>query len=160
MMSQPSACLSEEDRCVEMGGPIPWFSASIVVVGDNLDPDAITDLLWVRPDESWRKGDAYGSNGGVRRMGAWIIEATQDNLGGASAQAAIGHLLARLPIPASLWQRACQGLQARLSLGLNLDTLNQGLAIEPAMLLRMGEMNLALDLDVYRMQPQSSQDGA
>ncbi|HET6234228.1 MAG TPA: DUF4279 domain-containing protein [Acetobacteraceae bacterium] len=43
---------------VWFGGPIPWFSISLSITADDLDPGEVTRLLGVEPDEARRRGSS------------------------------------------------------------------------------------------------------
>jgi hypothetical protein len=47
---------SNEEDGITIGGPIPWFSVSLTIHADDLDPDEITRVLGVQPDQTQRKG--------------------------------------------------------------------------------------------------------
>jgi hypothetical protein len=41
------------------GGPIAWFSITLSIRADDIDPAAISDLLRVQPDSAWKKGQVH-----------------------------------------------------------------------------------------------------
>ena len=50
------------------------YSTYLVLIGDELDPEEMTDLLDVEPDNCWRKGDVkslYGIQGKPLAWGGW-----------------------------------------------------------------------------------------
>ena len=56
--------------------PNPMMRCAFSIVGDDLDPDKVTQLTGVIPTQSWRRGDAHVAATGVthkpRRTSAWI----------------------------------------------------------------------------------------
>src|SRR3982751_4646571 len=93
---------------VDFGGPanVPRLRISLRIVGDDLDPDFITQQLGVAPTESGRRGEpddrAGGGRPSSRETGVWIyrISASPDTeLGDALDQ-----MLAAMPQDATLWE--------------------------------------------------------
>lgn len=47
--------------------------ATFRVFSNTLNPSSITDVLGVRPSESFAKGEPYGKNGLLRRATGWLL---------------------------------------------------------------------------------------
>jgi hypothetical protein len=52
----PRPASDAPEGTVWFGGPIPWFSITLSISADDLDPDDVTRLLGVQPDDAQRKG--------------------------------------------------------------------------------------------------------
>jgi hypothetical protein len=57
---------------VWVGGPITWFSISLSISAEDLDPDEITRLLGIQPTKAWRKGVPQSGRAGLTGTVTWI----------------------------------------------------------------------------------------
>jgi Domain of unknown function (DUF4279) len=135
------------------GGPIPWFSISLTVSADDLDPDEITRLLGVQPDRAQRKGVPLprhdGSPGRVPTFGAWSIRLLREETTEWDVEEAIALVLDRVAVNDEVWRQAVSNTNVRIFIGLTLDTFNRGFGFAPALLKRIGDLGIQLDFDVY-----------
>jgi len=61
---------------------LPPFMVALYLRGDELDPEAVTELLEVSPTEALRKGEKrYGTEGReyVNQVGIWTLKAATDS---------------------------------------------------------------------------------
>ena len=149
------------DDDVPLGGPMPWFSVSLSLAAEDLDPDEVTRLLGVEPDMTRRRGVRWpvGEREGMSaarvssypaRIGLWSIRLRPEQAPECDVEAAIARVLDRVAAVApEAWRQACDGAKARISVALTLDAYNRGFGLGPALLRRVAELGLTLDLDVY-----------
>jgi uncharacterized protein DUF4279 len=146
-----------DDEGVTIGGPMPWFSVSLSILADDLDPDEVTRLLGVEPDTTRRRGvrwpvpdrpgmSAAGVSKFPARIGLWLIRLRPEQAPDCDVEAAVARLLDRIAVvPPEVWRQACAGAKARVSVALTLDAYNRGFGLGPALLRRVAD----LDFDVY-----------
>lgn len=114
---------------VRSGGPIAWFSITLSIIADGLDPDEVIRLLGVEPDVAQRKGvraAARGGHGRVPRFGMWSIVLRREGTTEWDVEAALGMLIDRIPAPIGQWQAAPANSRARIFAGMSLDTHRRG----------------------------------
>ena len=133
---------------MEFGGPIPWFSVSLSIMADDLDPDAVTRLLGVEPDDAGKRGIPT-AKGHLPRSGMWTICLRREQTTQRDVGLAVGMLLDRVPASAEAWRKALANANARVFVGLRLDAFNRGLALTPDLLGRLADLGLRLDFDIY-----------
>jgi hypothetical protein len=134
------------------GGPVAWFSITLSICGDEVDPTAISDLLRVQPDSAWKKGErlpATGKLGRLRSFGGWSISLRRENTDEWNVEAAICSVLNRVAVEGDVWKSAVGGAKARVFVGLSLDSRNRGFGFSPQFLRRIAELQIQLDFDLY-----------
>ena len=142
---------------MEFGGPIPSFSISLSIMVDDLDPDAVTRLLGIEPDDARKRGIST-AKGHLPRSGMWTLrlrreQTTQENVG-----LAVSMLLDRVPASAEAWRNALADANARVFVGLRLDAFNRGRTLAPDLLGRLADLGLRLDFDIYSAGGDTVQD--
>ena len=126
--------------------------ASFRIIGKDLDPSEITNLLHMHPDQSHRCGDPNMSKSGRRYAdyteGLWAIDSSVDE-----THAIDAHLEA---LVAKLWKHR-DLLQEFRNRGYKIDIFvgifgiddNLGLVLKNALLSRVMQLGVDLDLDLY-----------
>jgi Domain of unknown function (DUF4279) len=142
---------------VSFGGPVPWFSISLLVTADDLDPGAVTRLLGVEPDEARRRG-VPDIRGRMPSAGAWVLRLRGEQTSEKDVGVAISMLLDRIPASAELWGLARANANARVFVGLHLDAFNRGLELSTDLIRRLADLGLRLDLDIYSDEAGESQE--
>jgi hypothetical protein len=132
-------------------GNIPRLRISLRILGDDLDPDFLTQQLGVAPTESGRRGEPNDRAGGgrpsSREIGLWIyrVSAAPDTeLGDALDQ-----LLAAMPQDATLWEELTSTYAVDVFCGVQLEADSQSTAIPADVLERLGRLGLALVFDLH-----------
>jgi hypothetical protein len=132
-------------------GNVPRLRISLRIVGDDLDPDFITQQLGVAPTESGRRGEPNDRAGGGRpsrrEIGVWIyrVSVTADTeLGDALDQ-----LLAAMPQDATLWEELTSTYAVDVLCGVFLEADNQSTTIPADVLERLGRLGLALAFELH-----------
>ena len=134
------------------GGPIAWFSITLSINGDDVDPTAISDLLRVQPDSAWKKGErlpAAGKLGRRRSSGRWSICLRREDTDEWDVEAAICSVLDRVAVQGDVWRSAVGGAEARIFVGLSLDSRNRGFGFSPQFLRWIADLQVQLDFDLY-----------
>jgi len=147
-MSPTSPPSDTPPDAIRVGGPIPWFSISLSIAADDLDPDEATRLLGVAPDAVRRRGvpDAHGR---LARFGMWSICLRREQTAERDVGVAVGVLLDRVSASAEAWQQARADAQARIFVGLTLDTFNRGFELSTDLMRRLADFGLRLGFDIY-----------
>lgn len=150
---RPELPLDAPIGTVWYGGPLEWFSVSLVVDGENLDPDAVSALLGAQPTTSQRKGIPILAPDGTSRttpkFGQWELELRRSETDEWDVAEAVADLLAGLTPDLAAWAALTKIGVPRVSVGLTLETSNQGFSLPPALCSLLGARGIQLDLDVY-----------
>jgi hypothetical protein len=138
---------------VWIGGPIPWFSMSIEITADDLVPDEVTALLGVTPTQTQQKGKPWTTADGkkerIGKFGRWSLRLDPAEANELEVAESAVTLLNRVPADIAVWEALSCRATIRLSVGLGLESLHQGLSIDPGLLRRLADRRMALDLAIY-----------
>jgi Domain of unknown function (DUF4279) len=125
--------------------------ASLRILGDDLVPDEVTQLLGCEPTQAWFKGQVLiGKNTGrerIVRTGAWCIEAsecTPDDLNGQ-----VFEILGRLNSDLDVWASLASRFRVDLFCGLFMSKSSEGFTLSPQALLALGSRRIEFDLCLY-----------
>ena len=122
----------------------------LCIIGEDLDPDEVTDLLGAAPTISVRKGERRPVGRGreiAARQGSWRLHADDASPGDLDGR--IGTILARLTADLSVWRDLSRRYQCDVFCGLFLRDGNEGAALEPHTRAELGARGLILDLGIY-----------
>jgi len=137
----------------QLGGPIEWFSASLQVSGDDLDPDRITRLLARPPDHAQRRGvpllRADGSTQRIPRFGAWARTLKPQQTDEWDIAQVIRLLFEGLPTEAAVWAEVAALGGIRISLGLDMPDTNRDVHLDPELMRFLGERHAWIWFDIY-----------
>lgn len=129
------------------GGDIDRVAVSLRVIGDDLDPAVVSNLLACPPTKAYCKGDALpGRSRRVARTGVWILRGVDDSPGGIDEK--IGRLLDRVSSDSAAWT-ALAPYRKDVFCGLFLNQWNRGGWLSPELMQRLAERGLRLELDIY-----------
>jgi hypothetical protein len=135
------------------GGPIAWFSITLSISGDDVDPTAIGDLLRVQADSARKNGERLparaGGSGRRPSSGRWWICLRREDTDEWDIEAAICSVLDRVAVQGDVWKSAVGGARARVFVGLSLDSRNRGFGFSPQFLRRIADLQIQLDFDLY-----------
>jgi hypothetical protein len=152
---KPDADSAPRDAPVDtqwFGGPIAWFSVTLSISGDDVDPTAVSDLLHVQPDSAWKKGERLPATGKLprrRSSGRWSISLRREDTDEWNLEAAMCSVLDRIVVDGDAWKSAVGGAKARVVVGLSLDSRNRGFGFSPQFLRRIADLQVQLDFDLY-----------
>ena len=132
---------------------MPWYSITLRVIGDTLDPDAISIALKQSPTQCHRKGDNVfrpdGSKVWPARSGRWSLKFTPESLSFEDCCDAVEHILTLLNDDLEAWRSVTNVHRADFFIGLNLDTNGRGIELSPKLMLLLGERGIRIGFDVY-----------
>jgi hypothetical protein len=125
--------------------------ASLQVMGDALDPDAVTARLGCQPTHSHAKGEVVARQGKVpprtAPSGMWSLIAAETSPADVDGQ--VAWLLDQCTTDLEAWAWVGERYQLRLFCGWFMDHLNEGLTISATSLERLGQRGVLLDIDLY-----------
>jgi len=137
----------------QLGGPIEWFSASLQVRGDDLDPERITSLLARAPDRAQRRGvpvlRADGSTQRIPRFGAWARDLKPHQTDEWDVAEIIRLLFEGLPTDAGVWDAVAALGRIQISFGLDIPDSNREFDLDPALMRFLGERHAWIWFDIY-----------
>jgi hypothetical protein len=125
-------------------------TATLRIIGDDLDPYELTRLLGAEPTACTRKGDARRAASGstvVAQSGSWRLETAASDPGDLNKQ--INALLAKVTDDLSVWRELSRRYQCDVFCGLFMSRANEGEELEPGTLAMLGSRGLRLELDIY-----------
>lgn len=132
-------------------GSVGRIKVALRIVGDSVDPEAITHRLGVAPtfaakqgQEVWRRGRTL-----IQRRGVWSHSLTEHAESGAELEDAIVTLLSRFPAEEALWADLASMYDVGLFCGLFLTNDNQGTDLRSTTLQALAARRLTLSLDIY-----------
>ncbi len=125
--------------------------ASVRVIGANLDPDKVTRVTALTPDEAHRRGDPK-RRGDPWREGLWsMCSAPPLAEGGNHLEDHLRWLLDRLEPHASALRSMCaeDGLRVDFWCFYSMGQANSSFGVSPATLAGIARLGAELSLDVY-----------
>jgi hypothetical protein len=132
---------------------MPWFSISLSISAETLDPDRITSLLGIQPTKVSRKVIPRPGRPGHARsapaLGQWSTSLRRDETSEWDVQEAVSLMLNRIRVRDEVWKQIVDNAKVRIFVGLTLDTYNRGFRFAPSVLKRISELGISLDFDVY-----------
>lgn len=123
---------------------------SLRIVGDDVDPDEITQLLGREPDFGLRKGQTVVSNTGkerVERRGRWIIQSERRDPSDPNTQ--LRELLESTTSDVEVWKSITAQHHVDIFCGLFMLAENEGLVLSPETIKMIGDRGIPLWFDVY-----------
>jgi Domain of unknown function (DUF4279) len=125
--------------------------ATLRVMGEDLIPAQITELLGKEPAASQSKGERIvGKNTGtvrIAKFGLWRFDSTAQIPGNLDDQ--IEEILSGLSQDLSVWARITSQFEVDLFCGLFMKAHMEGLSISPKWLAALGNRGIELGLDIY-----------
>ena len=133
-----------------MGGPFNRMFFELNIYGDDLDPQAVTDLLGVSPNLSYKKGDERPRGSQFYKTGGWELtsgEVLIDDERNGEEQ--FEKWVLSLPSEERDWQQLIERFSVKVRLIGYTDQWNADFTISPAALLELAKRNLPLTIDPY-----------
>lgn len=134
-------------------GKVTQTAATLRFIGDDLDPDRVTEVLEKEPTSTKKRGEPYKLANGmelIARFGAWSFSVPYMQPGDLDRQ--IKLLLDGTTPDLSAWQQLSSSYRAEVFCGLFLHSYNEGISISAGTLKRLGDRGLQLDLDIYVLE--------
>jgi hypothetical protein len=126
-------------------------AASLRIIGDDLNPAEITQLLGHEPTNAETKGqEIVGSATGnirIARSGSWRLNAVKQSPGDLDAQ--IREILSKLTDNLNVWKNLAGKYRMDLFCGLFLKGVNEGASISAESLASLGNRGIEIGLDIY-----------
>lgn len=131
---------------------IPHHSrCTLRMLGDDLDPDAVTAALGCAPARGWRKGEqrVFPKSGrvAIQRTGGWMLQAEDREPEDLPAQ--IREVLDRLNDDPAVWADLRTRCRIDMFCGVFMASGNDGLVFEPDVLHALAVRGIKLSLDIY-----------
>ena len=120
---------------------------SLRLVGQELDPQAVSTALGCKPTESHRKGDLLESKRFVRKAptGVWLLNSDrQDDM-----ELAINELLDQVCYDEFVWGRLTERLRAEFFIGIFLSGPLTGFSVSSPLLKRVSSLGISMAFDIY-----------
>ena len=143
---KPPAGAPEET--VWSGGPVDRFRITLRIVGGDLEPGRISEILGCQPSRSERRGVAVGSR--IPTRGFWHLTIDSKDCGDESdVEDVVRLLLDRLPADPELWAALTRDYKVDVFCGIFMDRRNQGFEIPPEISKMLAERGLGIGFDIY-----------
>ncbi len=150
---KPSPPAGIPDGTLQLGGPIDWFTASLQVIGDDLDPDQVTNLLGLKPSRSQRRGVPVlrpdGSERYTPQFGRWTRDLKPTQTDEWDIVEVIQLLFKDLPEDLATWNELARTCRVRVAFGLNVPDSNREFELEPEVLRFLLARNASIWFDIY-----------
>lgn len=125
--------------------------AGLRIIGDDLIPDEVTELLGCPPTAAQFKGEelVVPKTGRVRiaKFGMWRLRATVCQPEDLDGQ--VSELLDQLSDDPDVWNNLASRFKMDLFVGFFLQDTNEGCVVSPETLHKLGQRGIALGLDIY-----------
>lgn len=129
---------------VWFGGPVDRFRITLRILGDQLDPDQVSDVLGMPPTSSARKGDPFP------RKGRWLLEIESKDCGqDVDVEDGIELLFSRLPSDPDFWASLTTAYNVDIFCGLFLTSANRGFGISAEVSKLLADRHLEIGFDLY-----------
>ncbi|SNZ19373.1 DUF4279 domain-containing protein [Cohaesibacter gelatinilyticus] len=131
-------------------GEIYKTAASLRIMGDELDPEKITELIGKAPSSVRKKGAPFNTPNGkqlIARTGSWSISAETKSPGDIDSQ--VTEILEGTTSNMAVWLELSKKFKVEIFGGFFLGDYNEGLTISSKTMLLLGERGIQLDMDIY-----------
>jgi len=125
--------------------------ASLRVMGDDLNPSEISELLGCEPTRKMIKGQPFSWNkqGKPRlaKSGMWRIEAAEKIPGNLDEQ--VNELLGKLTSNLDVWRSLSMKYKIDIFCGLFMESSMEGISLSSDSMLALGQRGIEIDFDMY-----------
>ena len=134
---------------IVIGGPVEDSKASLRIMGDDLEPPTITELVGCDPTKSHRKGDTRKSRDKLinERIGLWLLESDLPRT--AAIEGKVRDILAKVSADTTVWQGLATKFRCALWISIFLEDLNHGFSLDAALVQEIAAHGWHLDFDIY-----------
>jgi hypothetical protein len=127
------------------------FKISLRIMRSELDPDFITELVGVQPDEAHRRGDVHKTRSGVIcspfSEGLWVKESPLD---GGSLEEMVVSLLSLFQERTTVFQELQRmGFRLDIFIGAFMESETAGFSLSSVLLKQLANLGVTLDFDLY-----------
>lgn len=137
-----------------MAGEQNTVIAKLTVTGDDLDPEAITQLTPLKPAKAWRAGDHIGRTSRQQPHNGYSFETPASS----NAEDAVDALFSMLE---AHWQTICSAVEpysVELSLIVRAVDYMPALHLRRDQVQRLTQFGAELDIDVYCLMERDGMD--
>lgn len=125
--------------------------ASLRIMGDDLAPGEISDLLGCAATKSQTKDQVFrsGASGRERiaRFGMWMLEVTE--LSPSDPDAQVAELLSKLSPDLGVWNKITGRYRADVFFGMFMAEWNEGFSLSPDTCIALGSRGIEVGFDIY-----------
>lgn len=133
-----------------MGGPFQRMFVLLEIFGDDLDPQEISRVLQVSPDQSYRKGEERPRGSQFYKTGGWILKSGEIQIDDdRKGEETVCRWIERLPGDAIAWHDLTQRFNVRVRLVGYSDQWNADFTLPPTALSRLALFGVPLQIDPY-----------
>ena len=133
-----------------MGGPFNRMFFVLEIFGDEVEPENITEILGVSPDQSYKKGDERPRGSQYYKTGAWILKSGEVQIAeDRSGEERFEDWTAKLPGNAEIWKELKEKYFVTVRLVGYTDQWNADFTISPTSLYHLSALGLPLTIDPY-----------
>lgn len=134
---------------IRVGGSVNRATVSLRLIGDNLEPDEVTNRLGCQPTAGSRKGDVIPDSHyhRIARTGSWRLDGADDRSTDLERQ--VTNLLKRVTNDLAIWQDLSSRLKVDLFCGVFLDEFNRGFTFSPGLLRQIADRGIEIGFDIY-----------
>lgn len=145
----------ERRQLIRVGGQVDESTATLRILGDDLDPDEVTELLKFPPTVARRKGDVRIGKMTKKEYkagtGQWHLESPR---GDGNLDEHIRWILQALCPDQDVWDSISARYNLDLFCGLFLGDWNRGTGVSAGLLSELGRRGIELSLDIYSHTPE------
>lgn len=141
-------------------GAVSKTCATLRIIGDDLEPASITELLGKEPTYATAKGVEEQRPGGrscLTSIGIWNLRAVEAEPGNLDSQ--ISALLDQVSSDMSVWKNLASRFRCEIFCGLFLESCNEGISLSQTTLALLAERKLEIGFDIYGSSKGDNPDG-
>lgn len=155
MASNTSA---SEDFVLVAGGPVDQTYVSLNIYGEDLIPEAISQLLGCQATHMIYQGDRRTPNSAPYQRSAWLL--SQKEKAPITAEPIIQGLLSRVSNDLDLWQELASKYEIQLRISIHMEGWNQGFDLSSEMIQQIAAVGAKIVFDIYAYADDDVEDKA
>ena len=130
--------------------------AYFTIVGDDLNPEEITEALGITPTDSWKKGDLNPRNRYKRKFGRWSLYSRL--VRSEELESHIADVLTQLDQNPDAFRKISEAYGGRLQLVGCFHSYFPGLYYSPEIVQSLAQYRLEVDHDFYYLYSDARED--
>jgi len=137
------------ENTVWYGGEMDWFSISLRIFSDNLEPNQITKLLRYNPTKELKKNDPINNKSKrISEKNVWELT-LKANDSSKNINSEILNILNNINKNKRSWKIINNHSRVDLFIGMVMKSKNKGIEIDPILMRLLGKLNITIGFDVY-----------
>jgi ribosomal protein L19 len=131
------------------GGPIDRSRVALRIIGGDLDPEKISELLSCKPSTSIKKGDTIRSKNKDRTatIGRWSLDS--DLSDESNLEEKIWNILKKVSSDQKIWDSITNKYQVDLFCGVFLESENRGFRLSVEIMKELSRFGIEIGFDIY-----------